>query len=254
MKNFNVLMSTEWKEALKELKLVWLSLFFIILGLTQPLINRYMDIILKNVGGADGITLDPNRPDPTSGEVLLSTFSGQFNQMGLIVLVISLMGIIMTDKNNGIQDFILTRPVSVSSYILSKLISHWMISLVCIIFGGIISYYYTVYLFGPFSLTKFVMFILLYSIWILYVISLIIILSLFLKSSVTVAVITILIGMILIVLKDLNSTLSMILPSGILKYAESFLVSSDNTSALQIISCLIFTALNIYISHLKIKR
>ena len=57
-----------------------------------------MEVIIKNFGGVDGIIMDPNAPKPQANEVLLATFTGQFNQMGLIVLVISFMGMIADEK------------------------------------------------------------------------------------------------------------------------------------------------------------
>ena len=66
MTNFYTLTRTDLAEAAKEYKFIWLTLFFVILGVTQPLVHNYMDVILENVGGADGITIDPNRPVPSS--------------------------------------------------------------------------------------------------------------------------------------------------------------------------------------------
>ncbi|WP_142829714.1 ABC transporter permease [Planococcus soli] len=254
MTNFNTLMRTEIVEALKEFKFIWLTLFFVILGVTQPLINKYMDIILENVGGADGITIDPNRPTPSSAEVLLSTVSGQFNQIGLIILTISFMGLIAGDRNSGMQDFILTRPVSLASYLLSKLASHWLISMFSISIGAAVSYTYTMMLFGSFSFSNFLLFLILYSFWILYVVSLTILISTFVKSPILIAVTTILISMILIIAKGFNHILFQLSPGSILTLAENQLQSMQDLNYFAILTCLFFILFNIYLANLKMKK
>lgn len=254
MTNFNTLMRTEIVEALKEFKFIWLTLFFVILGVTQPLINKYMDVILKNVGGADGITIDPNREIPSSAEVLLSTVSGQFNQIGLIILIISFMGLIAVDRNSGMQDFILTRPVSLTTYLLSKLASHWLISMFSVSIGAAVSYTYTMMLFGSFSFSNFLLFLILYSLWILYVLSLTILISTFVKSPILIAVTTILISMILIIAKGFNHILFQLSPGSILTLAENQLQSMQDLNYFGILTCLFFIVLNIYWANLKMRK
>ncbi|EIM07850.1 hypothetical protein A1A1_03322 [Planococcus antarcticus DSM 14505] len=254
MTNFQTLMRTELIEALKEFKFIWLTLFFVILGVTQPLINKYMDVILKNVGGADGITIDPNRQIPSSAEVLLSTVSGQFNQIGLIILIISFMGLIAADRNSGMQDFILTRPVLLQSYLLSKLASHWIISMFSISIGAAVSYLYTMMLFGTFSFSSFLFFLILYSLWILYVVSLAILISTFIKSPILIAVTTILVSMALIMLKGFNHIVFQLSPGNILTLAEKQLLSIQDLNYFSIVTCFFFILCNIYLAYLKIKR
>ena len=69
MMNLAILIRAELTEAAKEYKYVWLTIFFIILGLTQPLLNKYMDSILQQLGGTIGVMLDPNKPSPTPNEI-----------------------------------------------------------------------------------------------------------------------------------------------------------------------------------------
>ncbi|KOP31423.1 membrane protein [Exiguobacterium sp. BMC-KP] len=254
MNNYYILFRTELIEAIKDFKIIWLSIVFIILGMTQPLLNKYMDVILKNVGGADGITLDPNRPIPSSSEIFISTISGQFNQIGLIILIISFMGMIATDRNNGMQDFILTRPVTVPSYILSKMTSHWLISMFCIMVGALTSYYYTIYFFGALSFLGFLGFLLYYSIWILFVISLTILLSSFIKNPIIVAVFTIILSIVCVLLKGLNHSIFLLSPGSVLNLAESQLMTVSNANHLSILSCLLFISINLVISNKKLKH
>ena len=125
--------------------------------------------------------MDPNAPKPQANEVLLATFTGQFNQMGLIVLVISFMGMIADEKKSGVLGFIFTRPVSSIQYIISKLFGNWIISMICILIGAGVSYCYTIYLLIIIHLLIFY-FLLFYSLWILFIVSVTILLSTFIKA------------------------------------------------------------------------
>lgn len=245
MNNLFILVRAELAEALKEYKFIWLTLFFSTLGVTQPLINKYMDVILNHIGDTAGIVIDPNRQVPNATDVFLSTISGQFNQIGLIILIISFMGLIATDRNSGMQDFILTRPVSLYSYLYSKLIGHWLISMFSISVGVLVSYLYTVYLFGTFSFLKLLGFLVLYSLWILYLISLVILISTFVKNQILIAILTITFAFFWIFTKNFSHALSQIVPAKILTLAEHQLLDLHELNYVSVFICLMLTVLNI---------
>ncbi|MBY7145076.1 hypothetical protein KFZ56_18830 [Virgibacillus sp. NKC19-3] len=254
MRNISILFKVELLEAVRNIKFLWLALFFTILGVTQPLIDKYMEVILQNFGGMKGIMIDPNAPEPQANEVLLATFSGQFNQIGLIVLIISFMGMITSEKNSGVQGFIFTRPVSSLEYISSKLLGNWFISMVCISIGSLISYFYTIYLFGYYSITDFLWFLLFYSLWILFVISIAVLFSTIIKSSMFVGVVTILLSVVLMLLGNINDSLSLFLPSGALTLAESQLLQKHSPNLLLTIAPIVYMVINIYVANVFIKR
>lgn len=164
------------------------------------------------------------------------------------------MGLIAVDRNSGMQDFILTRPVSLTTYLLSKLASHWLISMFSISIGAAVSYTYTMMLFGSFSFSNFLLFLILYSLWILYVLSLTILISTFVKSPILIAVTTILISMILIIAKGFNHILFQLSPGSILTLAENQLQSMQDLNYFGILTCLFFIVLNIYWANLKMRK
>lgn len=254
MRNISILLKVELLEAVRNIKFIWLTLFFTILGVTQPLIDKYMEVILQNFGGIDGIMIDPNAPDPLANEVLLATFFGQFNQIGLIVLIISFMGMIANEKNSGVQGFIFTRPVSSLEYISSKLFGNWLISMICIAIGSIVSYFYTIHLFDYYSIKNFLLFLVFYSVWILFVISLAILFSTMIKSSLFIGVATILISMVFLLLENINETLSLFLPSGVLNLAESLLLQTGSANYLLLIASIIYIMINIFAAKFFINQ
>ncbi|GAB2567443.1 ABC transporter permease [Gracilibacillus alcaliphilus] len=246
MRNISILLKVELLEAVRNIKFIWLTLFFTLLGVTQPLIDKYMEVIIKSFGGVEGIMIDPNAPEPQANEVLLATFSGQFNQIGLIVLIISFMGMIANEKNSGVQGFIFTRPVSSLEYISSKLFGNWLISMVCIAIGSFISYFYTVYLFGYYPIVDFFLFLVCYSVWILFVVSTAVLFSTLIKSSMFIGVATILLSIIFLLAGNINSTLSLFLPSGVLTLAESLLLQTHDINFLFMIAPIVYILINVY--------
>lgn len=253
MRNVLILGKVELLEAIRNIKFFWLAVFFTILGVTQPLIDKYMEVIIKSLGGVDGIMMDPNAPEPQSNEVLLATFSGQFNQIGLIILVISFMGMIVVEKNSGVQGFIFTRPVSNIEYIISKSIGNWLISMVCISVGAIVSYFYTIYLFDHYPFTNLLLFLLFYSLWILFVVSIAVLLSTFIKSSIFIGVMTIILAMIVMLLGSINENLALFLPSGALTLAESQL-QDTHSNLLFMIAPIVYIVISLYVAKVIIKK
>ncbi|MFB1052179.1 ABC transporter permease [Paraliobacillus sp. JSM ZJ581] len=217
------------------------------------MIDKYMEVIIKSLGGVDGIMMDPNAPVPQANEVLLATFSGQFNQLGLIVLVISFMGMIASEKNSGVQGFIFTRPVSNMQYIVSKLLGNWFISMVCISVGSIVSYCYSIYLFDYYPLINFLLFLVFYSLWILFVISIAVLLSTFISSSIFIGVTTIMVAMVFMLLGGINETLALFLPSGALILAESQL-QNTHSNFLLMIAPIIYIVISLYAAKVIIKK
>src|SRR5699024_12595357 len=113
MNSFVVLMKKEMLQFVRELKVFWLPLVFIFLGIMQPVLSYYLPSILKAFGGEQGIIIDPSMTPQEGGQILASTLGSQFNQVGVIILVVTMMRVIQSDKANGMLAFILTRHVKI---------------------------------------------------------------------------------------------------------------------------------------------
>lgn len=121
MTPFSILTKKEYVQMFRDFKVIWLPLAFMFLGATQPVVTYYLPSILASLGGNQGITIDPLMIQQDGAQVMAATLGSQFDQLGIMIVVISMMGIIQSDKANGMLDFILTRPVKVGSYIGGKL-------------------------------------------------------------------------------------------------------------------------------------
>lgn len=76
--------------------------------------------------------------------------------------------------------FILTRPVSISSYLNSKLLTHYVLAVLCITLGYAMSFGYTSYLFTSVPITRALIALAFYCIWLLFVITFVAMISTFL--------------------------------------------------------------------------
>ncbi|CAN7670904.1 hypothetical protein LJR153_005272 [Paenibacillus sp. LjRoot153] len=191
MNNFNVLMKKEFVQMVREFKVIWLPLVFIFLGVTQPVVSHYLPSILKTLGGAQGITIDPNMAAQQGGEVLATTLAAQFDQLGVIIIAISMMGVLQTDKVNGMLAFILTRPVTIVSYIGGKIIANFIFVACSVVLGYLISYVYVKLLFTNVNFVDAIIASLFYLLWVLFMVTFTTMISTIFNSQGIIALISI---------------------------------------------------------------
>ncbi|MGF9947403.1 hypothetical protein ABEX44_29875 [Priestia megaterium] len=233
MKNLIVLIKKEYVQMLRDFKVIWLPIVFIFLGATQPVLTHYLPAILKALGGSQGITIDPSMTTQKGGEVLASTLGSQFDQLGLMILAISMMGIIQTDKANGMLAFILTRPVTVHSYIGGKMVSNYLMAAFSVTIGYFTSYLYVNYLFTAVPFSQLITGLIFYLVWILFIVSFTTMTSAIFHSQGIIALISIvfLIGCRVIV--GLNPIMDQLNPASMSKHAmETLITGLVNSNAL----------------------
>lgn len=213
MNKMMVIVNKEWKQFHIELKIIWLPVVFILLGMLQPIVSNYMPVILQSVSGTNGITIDPNYVKESAGTVLAGTLGSQFDQLGIIILVISLMGIIYNDKKSGMLGYILSRPISIRNYIFAKYFSNLALITAVISIGFFVSCYYSSLLFGDMIFTVAFTALLYYLVWIMFVVALVLFISGLLKSISMVAAVSIIILFVIRGIAGLSDLLNTILPS-----------------------------------------
>lgn len=227
MKQFAILTKKETLQFIRELKIVWLPLAFIFLGITQPVVTYYLPYILEAFGGGQGIIIDSSMKDIAGNEILASTLESQFDQLGVIIIVISMMGVVQSDKANGMLGFILTRPVKVESYISSKIFSNYMFVAGSVALGYVVSYIYTNFLFTSIPFTSLIVALLFYLLWVLFVVSFTTMVSTFFNSQGVIALISIAVLLGIRMIVGLNPLLDRLNPASMSEYAKEALVFSD---------------------------
>jgi len=254
MNQFTVLAKKELVQMIREMKVIWLPLVFIFLGVTQPLMNYYLPEILEMLGGGQGITIDPSLTIESGSEVLASTLGSQYDQLGIMIIVISIMGIIQSDKASGMLAFILTRPVKEGAYIGGKIFSNYLFVAFSITVGYIISYIYTYFLFTEVPFTHVIIALLYYLIWALFIVSFTTMISTIFNSQGVIALISIVFILGCRVIVGLNPVLDNINPASMSNYAMELLVLGTlNTSVIwSVFITLILSTLAFYISNIWI--
>lgn len=201
MKPWFVLFRKEWMEMSRNYKVIWIPLVFMLFGLMQPVSSYYMPEIMKNASNLPKGTVI-KIPLPSSGEVLAQTL-GQFNQMGVLILVLAFMGIVAAERRSGVMKTILVKPVRFASYITAKWVSALLLSAGSIILGMLSAWYYTELLIDDFPFINLVKGTGLYFIWILFLLTFTVFLSSRLKSSGLVAAFALVFSILLSLLTSL---------------------------------------------------
>ncbi|MGG3452127.1 ABC transporter permease [Domibacillus aminovorans] len=230
MNKFIVLIKKEFVQMVRDFKVIWLPIVFIFLGITQPIVTHYLPSILGALGGGQGITIDPSMTAQKGGEVLASTLGSQFDQLGLMILAISMMGIIQTDKANGMLAFILTRPVTVISYIAGKIVSNYLIAAFSVAIGYFASYLYVNYLFTDVPFSHMITALVFYLVWVLFIVSFTTMISTIFNSQGIIALISIvfLIGCRIIV--GLSTVIDFVNSASMSKHAMEVLITGSVNS------------------------
>lgn len=231
MNNVIVLINKEIVQMLRDFKVIWLPIVFIFLGATQPIVTHFLPSIFEVLGGGQGITIDPSMAAQKGGVVLASTLGSQFDQLGLMILVISMMGIIQADKSNGMLAFILTRPVTVTSYIVGKMVSNYLLAAFSVTIGYLASYLYVNYLFTVVPFSHMITGLLFYLLWVLFIVSFTTMISTIFHSQGIIALISIifLIGCRIIV--NLNPIIDFFNPASMSKHAMEVLTTGSVISS-----------------------
>ena len=232
MNRIIVMTKKEFVQMVREFKVIWLPIVFLLLGITQPVVTYYLPSILKTLGGSQGITIDSSLTAQTGGDILASTLGSQFDQLGIMIIVISMMGIIQSDKVNGMLSFILTRPVRVLSYIGGKLVSNYLLICSSLAMGYFASYLYVYYLFTSVPFSDIVVALLFYLVWVLFMISFTTMISTIFNNQGLIALISIVFLMICRVIVGLNPVIDFANPAMMSKFAMEVLITGSVNSTI----------------------
>lgn len=232
MNTLSIMIRKEFVQMNRDFRVFWLPIVFILLGLTQPIVTYYLPTILESLGGTQGITIDPSMAVQYGGEVLASTLGSQYDQLGLIIIVISTMSIIQADKANGMLAFILSRPVTVRSYIGGKVLSNYLIVALSIVIGYFVSYIYVNYLFTSVSISNMVIGLLFYLVWTLFIVSFTTMISAIFHSQGIIALISIVFLLGCRIIVGLSPVIDILNPAIMSKYATEVLMTGTVISSM----------------------
>ncbi|WP_424768851.1 ABC transporter permease [Paenibacillus sp. sgz302251] len=178
---FFVMVQKEALELIRSFKLLWVSLVFVLLGVMQPISMHFMPLLLEKAGNMpEGTVIDI--PKPLGEEVLAQTLQ-QFGTLGILILVLVAMGTVSGERSSGAASMILVKPISVLTYIGSKLTTLLLFTFISLSAGYLASWYYTGLLFGGVSFDKVLGSLLVYGLWLSFVMTLTVFFSTLLRSA-----------------------------------------------------------------------
>lgn len=169
MGKFHVLLQKVWRENSRNFKVLWIPLFFIIFGVMEPLTNYYLPEIMKSVGNLpEGMEFV--WPEFTGEEIFISLL-GQYQMIGILVIVLAFMGSISGERKNGTATLLYVRPISFGQYYLSKWIVISGLVIISLFLGFLSAWYYIEILFSHVTFMQFLEFFAVYSLWMLFVVT-----------------------------------------------------------------------------------
>lgn len=145
MNNYLIHVKKEWREALRSYRLLILAVGLLSFALLNPLLLKLMPAILESQGlGSDLAGL----MDMSQREALRSYLDSLY-EIGSLVAVLSLMGVLSGEFNKGTWVIPLTSGANVKDIYWAKLSVSGGILFVFSLAGSLIAYVYGAALFGP---------------------------------------------------------------------------------------------------------
>ncbi len=151
MSQFITLFKKEWLELIRSKKLLIMIVLFLFVSISSPILAKLIPSLFKNIEGIGPI----NIPESTWRDAV-DQFVKNANQFIGLVIVFMFAGSIAEEKNKKTLEIVLTKPISRASFLLAKFLSGSLLITLCMTLGSAIFYYYSVSIFGSFSLPNFV--------------------------------------------------------------------------------------------------
>lgn len=181
MNSFSVLLRKELRENVRNFKLYWIPIVFVIFGILEPVTNHFLPEIMKSVGNLpDGAQF--NWPQFQGEDIFVSLMS-QYQTIGILVIILAFMGTISSERKNGTATLLYVRPMSFGSYFLSKWIVINGIILGSVWLGFFAAWYYIQILFNPVAAGDVFAFLATYSVWIIFAVTVVLFFSAWLSTG-----------------------------------------------------------------------
>lgn len=181
MSSLNTLLRKEWRENIRNFKLYWIPIVFVIFGVLEPITNHFLPEIMKSVGnlpeGADFLW-----PELRGEDIFVSLMS-QYQTIGILVIILAFMGSISGERKSGTATLLYVRPMSFGQYFLSKWISVNAIVLASVWLGFFAAWYYIRILFNSVGAGEVFTFLGTYSLWVVFAVTVVLAFSAWLSTG-----------------------------------------------------------------------
>ncbi|WP_040948765.1 ABC transporter permease [Gorillibacterium massiliense] len=219
MKTWLVLFGKELMEMRRNFKMLWVPIVFLLLGIMQPVTTYFLPEIIKASGDMpESFTF----PTPTAADVMVKTL-GNFGQVGLLILALAVMSALSGERASGMAANLLVKPISRTSYILSKWAAAVVLAWSSFLLGMIGAWYYTVQLVSTISFANVILGSLIYGLWITVVVTATLLMSGILRSGAAAAGVSLLFAIVLSVVSSSLPRFMKWSPSQLTSHAYSFI-------------------------------
>ncbi|MBS3737255.1 ABC transporter permease subunit [Candidatus Bipolaricaulota bacterium] len=175
----------------------------LLFGATSVLLQKFIpQLVPENLAEAF-------EPSLTAG---LADYVGNSLQMGSIVAILITIAALAGERETGTLELLLARPVSKTQIVLSKFFARVSYVFLGNLIAGLVTWYYAVYLFGPFPLGKIMLAALGMSVVISFVVGLTMIFSAWSRSKISAAFGSGAVALALAILPIVKSPYDMISP------------------------------------------
>lgn len=181
MKQWRTLLNKELVENWRNKKWVWVPLVMMFMTLMDPISYYFLPEILDSVGDLpDGTVLDMPSIEP---EAALMMSVESLSMYGALIITLISMGTIASERQQGINEIILAKPIRYTNYVTTKWFSYVLLVLISLILSLSLSWYYTNLLFGSLSFRLFILTLCFYSLWFVFIVTISIFFNTFLKNA-----------------------------------------------------------------------
>ena len=158
MSGMSVLVRKELLESWRTMRLPIVGGLFLLVGLTSPLLARFLPEIITAAAGDQLPAIPIPTPVAADAGVQLWKNLAQFGAFAAIVLA---MGSVATERDRGTAAFVLSKTVSRSAFLGAKVAGLGIVLAVCVVLAVAVGWVYTAILFEPLSIGGWIAFALL---------------------------------------------------------------------------------------------
>ncbi len=139
---FGPLLGKELREIVRTWRLYVVPGAVVFFALSGPVTARFQKALVESVlGSAAGV------PDPTALDSW-AQWAKNLQQLGLMVLIVSLAGVVSAERRQGTALLVLTKPVSRAAFVLAKGAASFGLVVVATVVGALLTWGLTAALFG----------------------------------------------------------------------------------------------------------
>ncbi|MGI6366100.1 MAG: ABC transporter permease [Bacillota bacterium] len=142
MKNSLRLLGKELREILRTYKIYTIPGIFLLFGFASPILTKLLPEMLGSMMEEMGMQLPEQTWLDSYGQLFKNLV-----QMGILAVILTTMGTIADERNKGVAQLVLTKPVSRTGYILAKYAANLLLVGISALLAFLATWFYTDILF-----------------------------------------------------------------------------------------------------------